>query len=277
MASPQRHHGRIDPDAAIAFALATNDPNEAYQRGEAVPPLYTAALIQPGFASGSEENEPPVAIHGSRGGVHAQQDVRFFGPVRPGDRIQWELHKHSARQTPAGVLVTHRIRVWDDQERPLVEHLWSSMHIGGTVEADVGPPLEDHTFPEAARARPLGGARVPVALDQSFRYGGVSGDRNPHSIDDEAARREGYPGKILQGLCTLAMCSGVVVAKAAGGHPERLRRFAGRFTAPVLLRQELVVELYDAGRADDGARVVAFEATAGGTVVVKHGRAEVQP
>ena len=30
----EMHRGRVDPDAAIAYALATNDPNERYLRGD---------------------------------------------------------------------------------------------------------------------------------------------------------------------------------------------------------------------------------------------------
>jgi hypothetical protein len=57
----------------------------------------------------------------------------------------------------------------------LVEHLWSNFHIGGTVARDVGPALPDHTFPEAARERPVATRTIPIDRDQTFRYAGVSG------------------------------------------------------------------------------------------------------
>jgi hypothetical protein len=41
------YRGRVDADAVFAFARATNDCNDLYVRGEAVPPLFTATLIVP--------------------------------------------------------------------------------------------------------------------------------------------------------------------------------------------------------------------------------------
>ncbi|MEX1008279.1 MAG: MaoC/PaaZ C-terminal domain-containing protein, partial [Acidimicrobiia bacterium] len=86
----------------------------------------------------------------------------------------------------------------------------------------------------------------------------------------------GSPSKFLQGLCTFAMCSGAVVKIAAGGDPARVRRLACRFASPVFPRSELVVELYDAGTTEHGELLdVAFEASAAGATVIRHGRAEI--
>ena len=94
-------------------------------------------------------------------------------------------------------------------------------------------------------------------------------------IDDEAARRAGFPSKFLQGLCTFAMCSGAVVKVGADGDPDRLRRLACRFSSPVFPRNNLTVDVYDAGETADGGRALAFEASSAGATVIKHGRAEL--
>jgi acyl dehydratase len=191
--------------------------------------------------------------------------------------VQWGVSAYAMRQTRGGVLVTQRTVVEDPAGEPLVEHLWSNLHLGATIDADVGAGKADHSFPEAARANPVGQARIPVDRDQTFRYAGVSSDHIAHAMDDEAARQEGYSGKILQGLCTFAMCSGAVVNIGAGGDPRRLRRLAGRFSAPAYPRSDLVVDLYDAAGTADGGRVVVFEASQDDTIVIKHGRAEFGP
>ncbi len=271
-----RYEGYVDPDAAIAYALATNDADEAYLRGTVVPPLFTVSLIHPAFTETSRRGTDDGAISGATGAVHAQHDVHVLGLVRPGMAVVWQAHTYCARQTPAGALVVQRIDVSDSDGRPLVAHYWSSLHTGGRIEAPVGPDLPDHVFPPAARDRPLATRTIEVSVDQGFRYAGASGDRNPHCVDDEAARREGLPGKILQGLCTLGLCSGAVVDVGAKGKPERVRRIAGRFSAPVFPRQALTVEVFDAGRTPGGDEVLAFEAFAGGVTVVSHGRAEVR-
>ena len=99
---------------------------------------------------------------------------------------------------------------------------------GGTIDADLGGSIADHTFSEEARTRPVGSRTVRVDRDQAFRYAGVSADHAGHALDDETARQEGYPSKILQGMCTFGLCSGAVVDEGAGRNAGRLRRLAGR-------------------------------------------------
>ncbi len=84
----------------------------------------------------------------------------------------------------------------------------------------------------------------------------------------------GLPGVILHGMCTMALCARAVVDELAGGDPNRLRRLAVRFYRPVFPGNDLVTTMYDAGTAG-GRRVVAFEASSAGKVVVRDGRAEV--
>ncbi len=134
-----RHRGRVDPDAALAYALATNDHGPAFLSGRAAPPLFTSALIQPAFADAHQRAIEPGAIQGVTGNVHSEHDVRFLRPVEPGDDLEWEVTTRSALQTPAGVNVTHRILVSDPDGDPLVEHLWSTLHLGGTLDADLVP------------------------------------------------------------------------------------------------------------------------------------------
>ena len=273
--------GRVDEDAAAAFALATNDHNELYQTGRATPPLFTASLVLAASVESQHRGGEHQLVKDARGSVHGEHDVLFHQPVRPGMPLRWRANNHGVKQTKGGVVVTQRILVTDIEGTPLVEHFWSNFHIGGRVASDLGRSLMDHTFPDGARSRPIGSRTIPVARDQGFRYAGVSGDHAPHAMDDEMAREEGYPSKILQGMCTFGLCSGALVDIGAGGDVFRLRRLAGRFSAPAFPGCDLVVNAYDAGRTPEGNMAVAFDAvqTSEGiqTAVVKHGRAEFHP
>jgi acyl dehydratase len=221
------------------------------------------------------------AIVNRRAGVHAEHDVVFHAPLAADTKVQWTSTGYCVKPTPAGPINTVYTRVADEDGNLLVEHWWSSLHVGGSIaphldSAGYGPDLADHTFPEAARAQPLGSYEFAVAADQSFRYAGASGDRSPMHVNDEAAQRAGFPSKFLQGLCTFAMTSGAVVKLGADGDVARLRRLATRFSSPVFPHHELGVALYDAGANDAGNRVVAFEATSNGQTVLKHGLAEIE-
>lgn len=271
------YHGRVDVDAAAAFALATNDANPRYLNGDAVPPMFTAALVLPSLWASEQHSGDGDRVEGDRGSVHGEQDTFFRGDVRPGTALRWRASTYSARQTKGGALVTKRILVTDDEGAPLVEHFWSNFHIGGSIAAERGPDRPDHTFPEEARARRHGSRTIVVVRDQAYRYAGVSGDRAGHALDDEIARSEGYPSKILQGMCTFSLCSAAMVDLGAGGDVSRLRRLAGRFSAPAFPSKDLVVTAYDAGTTTDGLVALAFEAVQDGVTVIKHGRAELRP
>jgi acyl dehydratase len=266
----------IDADHAAAYALATNDPNPAYIDGGVVPPVFTVSY---GLALLQEANRvgvPQGAVRGATGGVHGQHDLLVHRALRAGDFIRVTGTIHGAYNTKGGAITACRILVAGESGEPYVEHLWSTFHIRGELD-EAGPPLADHSFPEEARSQPLGSLVVPVERDQSFRYAGSSNDHAPMHVHDEMARRVGFPSKFMQGLCTFAMCSRGVVQLGADGDPTRLRRMAARFASPVFPGNPLEVTAYDAGLTDDGAPQLAFEAASGGPLVIRHGRAELNP
>ena len=269
------YQGYVDADAGTAFGWATNDGSPAYGQGRAVPPLYSVALVLPALHAANTGCVDDGAISGSTGSVHGEQDVYFHAPVQSDSTVRWTVTPYAAHQTPAGVLLTQRIAVSDTKGTLLVEHYWSSLFIGGTTKSLGGPMLADHRYPEGARQRIIGHETLDVALDQAFRYAGVSNDHATHALDDEAARREGLPSKILQGMCTLALCGSAVLRVAGVGDPNSLRRLAVRFAAPAFPKQDLTVEVAEAGTTAHGFRSLAFEARSGRSVCISHGRAEV--
>ncbi len=267
---------RIDPDAVAAFARATDDPNPRCRSGEVVPALFTAAVILPSHDEAFFEGIDPDAFVGFRSSVHAEHDVTFHRPLRPGDAIRVRSRVHSVAPTPAGALVAIGVEVTDTSSNLLVEHLWSSIFVGCHTGHAAGPPLPDHRL-DLATAVSIGQRDIAVAPDQGFRYAGASGDRPGHSIDDEHARSEGFARKILQGMCSFALASGAVLAEVAGGDPSRVRRLAVRFSAPTHPGTRMSIALYDCGDSTTGNRVVGFDATSQDSTVLRHGLAEIVP
>ncbi|MCW2524397.1 MAG: MaoC domain protein dehydratase [Frankiales bacterium] len=268
---------RVDADAAMAFALATHDPNQASRQGLAAPPLYTTSLIMRAFSEGWQRAVAAAELTPARALVHGTHDMYFHHPVPLESDVLVETTPYRVKQTPPGAMVTQRMVVSDRQGRPLVEHFWSNICVGAIAGNEFGPPAADHAFPEQAREHLIGAERYELPFDQSFRYSGVTGDRAGHAMNLAAAQAEGFPSRLVQGLCTLAICSGAVVKLAGDGDPERLSRLAVRMSAPLFARQDLSVEVYDAGLTPAGGRAIAFEAHSAGVTVMKHGRAEFRP
>ena len=103
------------------------------------------------------------------------------------------------------------------------------------------------------------------------RYAEVSGDFSEHHFDAEVARRSGFEGPFLHGLCTMALCARILVRATCTDDPSRLRRFVVRFVSPAFLGQNLTVRVHALGHDR-----YAFEATSGDAVAIGNGVAELR-
>jgi acyl dehydratase len=206
--------------------------------------------------------------------LHAEQDMHFFQPLIPGRPLSTWAEAYSLRSSRMGTRFTMRV-VSEDEAGDLVVEQFATMLIRG-VEAggDGGQAPPPHAFPAEARSARVAELALKVDVDQALRYASASGDANPIHTDDAAAKAVGLPGVILHGMCTMALCGRAVVDELAGGDPTRLRRLAVRFYRPVFPGAELITTVFDSG-SDGDRRILAFEASSGGKVVVRDGRAEI--
>jgi acyl dehydratase len=95
----------------------------------------------------------------------------------------------------------------------------------------------------------------------------LSGDRNPLHADPAFAARGGFSRPILHGLCTYGFTGRVLLHELCGSEPARFVSMSGRFSAPVLPGQSLVVTIWT---GDDGTALFRT-ATEDGTVVIDRG------
>lgn len=270
------YEGRIDVDAVAAFALAANDPNPLYLTGQAVPPLYTACLVAAAQSEAQELSGTFSAITGWRGTVHGEHDALFWAPVLPGMDLRWNAVVHRVRQRSTGVVIVTRITLTDTAGHRLVEHHWSDFFIGGRVESELGTDPADGGILRSGPVVPAGSRTIRVDRDQAYRYAGVSGDHVGHAMDDVIARSEGYPSKILQGMCTFSLVSSALVDLLADGDPYRISRLSVRFSAPAFPGQVIQVGAYEGGTTVEGDRAFGFEAEQSGVTVLSRGRVELR-
>jgi acyl dehydratase len=89
----------------------------------------------------------------------------------------------------------------------------------------------------------------------------LTGDRNPLHADPAAARRAGFAGPILHGLCTFGMTCRAVLQSVVAWQPERIASHEARFSAPVYPGEMLEIALWqDQSRISFEASVPAREA-----------------
>lgn len=204
---------------------------------------------------------PEAIARVAAGGVHGEHDLVVHRPVVPGEALRTWVELHGVRPAGRNAAVTLRYATVDAGGAPVADQWWTTVFFGAPAEP-AGRAAPDHRFPDDARERPLGVTAVDVPVELARRYAEISDDWSPHHFEVEAARASGAERPFLHGLCTLALCAGVI---AGGGE---LRRVAARFASTMPLGEQLTVATFDAGGA------TAFEATAAGTPVITHGRAE---
>jgi len=266
-------HTYVDPDHVAAYALATNDDNPLYLDGSAVPPVFAAVVAWSAFWG-----VPPIpeeALAGTIGGVHGEHDIRIHRPVKVGGWCHTVGELCAVVCSSAGMNVYMRLSTTDDDGSEVLEQYWSLLYRGDVTGGNRGTPPTDHTFPAEARQRTIGSALLTTTRDQTFRYAGASGDRNPMHLDDEAAHALGFPRKINQGLCTLGIASRGLIELTAAGDPRRVRRIAVRFSSPVFPGDPIDLSVYDNTSNSDGSHSFAFEAASTNGVALRHGLVEV--
>lgn len=254
---------------AKQYADATNDPNPAYQSGDYAPPVFA---VVPAFEALQGQSAGLIPSDYLMFIVHGEQDIHFHQPLRPGVKLSTTATPTAVRVGGSGTRVVSRADSVDADGNPVVTQYFTVFVRGMSDGESGGEDKPDHDFPEPAREKPFGDPFVVhVDDDQTYRYRDASGDLMPIHVDESFAKSVGLPGIIAHGLCTMAMCSQAVVQRACDGDPSRLKRLAVRFAANVFPGNDVEVQLYEAG--DDA---YAFEATSGGAVVIKNGRAEVR-
>jgi acyl dehydratase len=193
--------------------------------------------------------------------LHAAQDIHLHAPIEAGMSLVTTAAPIGVFARRSGTALVIRAETRAD-EKLVAEQYVTELFRGLEAPADRGRPGPD--VPEVSRAGDPHETTIAIAPDQAERYAHASGDRNPIHLDDEAARAVGLPGRILHGLCTLAL-AGRAVTDAAGREPTRL---AVRFSAPVELGEALTTRVW---RSDGG---FAFETATNCATVLKGGWAE---
>lgn len=108
----------------------------------------------------------------------------------------------------------------------------------------------------------------------------LNGDYNPLHADPTIGPKMGYKGAILHGLCQWNVAAHAVVRNFCEGDGGRLIKFGGRFVAPVMPGDGLVVEMWDVGAegVEKGQRavLVSVKRKEDGKVVIGNGRAVIR-
>lgn len=260
----------VTAEAARAYAAATDANLPAYEGDDAIaPPMFGVAYSFGALTA-------PI-LDGDLGAdlmrlVHGEQDMRFLRTVKPGDVIRSRSTIERIEEKSSGELLVVGIDSVNQRDEPVLR-VESGLFIRGPrrrdkVEGERKERAEAEDAFEALPRRVL--AKQLVSADQSLRYAEASGDRNPIHVDEDVAKMAGLPGVILHGLCTMAFVHDALT-RHLGGDPTRVQRLAVRFSKPVLMNDELTIDV----RGPEGGPLAVRVTTQRGDVVLQNGVVEV--
>jgi acyl dehydratase len=271
--TPVRHGpfpGHIGPEDIAAYASATGDRTATVLDGNAVPAVFPVILV---FApqEAARADVPKSVWQRIRGALHGEHDIVLHRPLVPGERLDASSWISAMRTTRAGTQIVIQFEQVDADGAVAVEQWWTIVLLGLHGSADQGAMPADHRFPDDARAHPLGSATQHIDKNVTHRYAEVSGDWSAHHFDIEMARAAGFDFVFTHGLCTMAICTHLLIDLLGVEDPSRVARVAVRFASPTPLDSDLTVNAFGIKKNS-----FAFEATANGTTTITHGRLELR-
>ncbi len=263
----------VTAEKTIAYAKATNEQNpvfldESREGGIIAPPIFNVVPAWQASGAAMSKVVPPSDVPRL---VHGEQDMWFYKPVRPGDKLTSKAKVVSVEEKATGETATCEVTTRNqDGEVTTVSRM--TIFIRGTGSGQ-RPPKP----PEPERESPVAEVTQKIDEDQTYRYAEASGDHNPIHLNEDFAKSVGLPGIINHGLCTMAFVSRAAIEALADNDPTRLRRLKVRFSKPVLPGQKITTRFWEAGE-EDGNKVYNFETVnEEGTAVIKEGIAHIAP
>lgn len=262
----------VTSERLAQYAAATNDPIGAHRAGEVAAPVFAIvpvfeALLTPAVDVMPVELIPRV--------VHGEQDFHFHRPIRPGDKLvsrgKMIGYQGLEKGTRAAILLECRTEDGD-----LVNEQYVTTFVRGfNVGKAVGELSPNHRFDATCREQaPAAKVVQHIDDDQTFRYSPAAGDPMPIHLDEDVAKDAGLPGIIAHGLCTMAFTSWAVLTELGDSDVNRLKRFAVRFSKPVLPGDEIETRVWKKAHAN-GVASYAFETARGPDFVITDGLAEI--
>ncbi len=178
--------------------------------------------------------------------VHGEQRLRLFRPLPRAGTVHGRVRLAGLTDKGEGkgaVLVTER-RIEDESGQLLATAGMVTLLRGDGGYSRAGQPSDPlpEPLPPMPDRPPDRRVALPTRPDLALLYR-LSGDFNPLHADPAVARKAGFERPILHGLATFGVAARAVAA-TGGQNAVALRRFDGRFSAPVYPGETLVTDIW---------------------------------
>lgn len=189
--------------------------------------------------------------------VHGEQEMEIHHPLPPEGRVTARIRVEELVDKGAGraALVTacREIRDAEDGTHYATVRNTAFCRGAGGFGGKSVQGRQPRAIPDRA---PDGSMDIPTLPQLALIYR-LSGDLNPLHSNPEIARKAGFDRPILHGLSTFGIACRALMAGVVGNEPRRVRKLAGRFSAPIYPGETLTIDWWrtEPGQAAFIARV----------------------
>ena len=217
-------------------------------------PSYANILCHPGFwAQNPEFGIDWVKI------LHAEQHLVVRKPLPPTGALRGEYRVVGIEDKGEGrgALLHQEKELYDAANGDHLATVRSTLFLRGNGgEGDFGEAMPSATpVPERAPDKVV---EIPTLPRQALIYR-LSGDWNPLHADPEIARKAGFGGPILHGLCTKGLANRAILASYCDNDVARFKSMFVRFSKPVMPGETIRIEFFEEGAGELRFRAIAVE------------------
>jgi acyl dehydratase len=260
-------------------ALGRHGDEHAYEVGDDVLQTYAEATddvpggpvfaIVPVWETIAPASRSVASEEARQRVVHYEQDMLLHRPIVAGMMLRSRATPVALLGRPNGTSLVIHTETRTEDGRLVNEQYVTEFFRGVEADESIGERAPDHRL--EAVGDPFAEVSIAVAADQTERYAEASGDHFAIHLDDEFARSVGLPGRIVHGLCTMAIAGRAVLGALAIDDPSRVQRLAVRFSAPLFPGETLTTRLW---KTAAGAAFESLNPSA--TPVLKDGLVELR-
>lgn len=176
--------------------------------------------------------------------VHGQQSLISYSSVSHEDVFSIEMTIADITDTPAGELLL--VKTKGSSNGKLILEAETGFVVRGSEKKTAGISKKEKyslpDYPSGTGVKFL----VKTVKGQEQKYAKVSNDTNPIHTSSFFAKAAGLQGRILHGVCVMAMCTNSLIDGVVEKDPSRFREVSGRFSYPVIPGDTLTLVGYKA-------------------------------
>ncbi|MDA2920330.1 MaoC family dehydratase N-terminal domain-containing protein [Desulfobacterota bacterium AH_259_B03_O07] len=253
--SPTAPKGMAPPSYAVVYEL----------------PILERLWSDPKLHGGEEQARKNVLML-----VHGDQQMRFYKPIRPGDKLEFKIKISNIEDKGSGELLVFNVVTNDEAGDKVVESDWGLFirGIGSGQKSKQASKKREAASTENPQLAFRKTIRVPN--DITYRYAEAAHDQNPIHVEEEVAKKAGLKGIVVHGLCTMSMAMRAIIECYIDSDPTKLLQLGVRFASPVYPGDILIADGWEI-RNREGNTLLGFEVTrlSDDVKVIKRGTAEV--